>query len=170
MFKNPGEEVRFSVTVGGKSNLYQWYKNGEILSDAISEVFIIPSYSPSDTGIYSCRITNTLAIMLTLTSEPVTLQTSTSGVIESMNPRPSIAVWPNPVSYRAAVRYTLANDQQVTIQIIDHAGRIVEEMELGAQTRGEHLADWFTGTLEQGSYFLRLKNSQSVYKLMVIGR
>jgi hypothetical protein len=71
--KLQGEELRLSVTVGGQSNLYQWYKNGAIIQEATSALFVIPAVLPDDAGVYTCQITNTVATALTLTSQPITV-------------------------------------------------------------------------------------------------
>jgi hypothetical protein len=83
---------------------------------------------------------------------------------------PSLSVWPNPAGYLATIGYAITTDQVVVIQIIDFSGRIVNELNLGKQPSGEHVAIWDTSTIDQGVYYLRFKNSQSVYKQVVIAR
>ena len=72
--KKTGEEFRISVVVGGKSNKYQWFKNGIIINVAIGAEFIITSVTTNDSANYTCQITNTVATQLTLISNPITLQ------------------------------------------------------------------------------------------------
>ena len=76
--RNPGAEFRVSVSVGGTSNRYQWYKNGVLRSGATGSELVIPSVTFADNGIYTCQITNTVATGLTLTSQPVTLSVTSS--------------------------------------------------------------------------------------------
>jgi M6 family metalloprotease-like protein len=83
---------------------------------------------------------------------------------------PSLEVWPNPAGYFATIKYSIATNQPVVIQVIDFAGRVVDELEQGTQKAGEHVVSWDTGALDQGVYHIRLKNSQSVYKQVVITR
>ncbi len=53
------DEVTFSVTATGTSPLtYQWYKNGAVIPDADSSSYTITDAELSDTGYYSCEITN----------------------------------------------------------------------------------------------------------------
>jgi hypothetical protein len=47
---------------------------------------------------------------------------------------------------------------------------VVDELEQGKQIAGEYLLNWDTGKLEQGIYYLRLKNSPAGYKQVVIAR
>jgi flagellar hook assembly protein FlgD len=56
------------------------------------------------------------------------------------------------------------------MQVIDISGRVVSELELGKQKAGEHMVTWDTSVLEQGVYHLRMKDSQAVYKQVVISR
>ncbi len=52
------DEVSFSVTATGTSLTYQWYKNGAVIPDADSSSYTITDAELSDTGYYSCEITN----------------------------------------------------------------------------------------------------------------
>jgi hypothetical protein len=72
---------------------------------------------------------------------------------------PSLQAWPNPAGYSATIRYTITADQPVTIQVIDNLGRVVDELEQVKRSSGEYLLNWDTGKLEQGIYYLRMKNS-----------
>jgi hypothetical protein len=83
---------------------------------------------------------------------------------------PSLQAWPNPASYSATIRYRINTGQSVTIQVIDNLGRVVDELEQGKRTAGEYLLNWDTGKLEQGIYYLRMKNSQAGNKQVVIAR
>lgn len=84
--------------------------------------------------------------------------------------RPKLAVWPNPAGSRVTIRYTLAGDQPVVIQVVDYLGRVVKELESGTQNAGEHSLSWDTGALVQGIYYLRLKNTPAGFAKMVISR
>lgn len=102
--------------------------------------------------------------------DPFILKNSTLLNPTALNRESILNVYPNPVSSLASVRYYLASDQPVTIQIVDYSGRIVDELNMGKQQAGNHLAMWDTRTLEQGSYFVRMKHEKSVYKKMLIIR
>ncbi len=66
-----GDSLSFSFSVGGQSNLYQWYHNGVAIDSATSDTYHIASAGPEDEGTYLLEITNTVATGLTLTSRPV---------------------------------------------------------------------------------------------------
>ena len=66
-----GSNLTISVSVGGESNEYQWKKNGSVISGAVSSSYTITSAEMSDSGSYTCEITNTVATDLTLYSRPI---------------------------------------------------------------------------------------------------
>lgn len=64
-----GSSVTLEVNVGGSSNIYQWYKDGNPVAGATNPTYTISSYSSSThAGIYYCKITNGIASALTLQS------------------------------------------------------------------------------------------------------
>ncbi len=111
------------------------------------------------------------ADMLTSTAfTPLKLQSSK--LIESrvLSLDPSISVSPNPISSNATIHYAISSDQTVNIQVVDYSGRIVNELDLGSQTAGDHQMAWDTTTLGRGIYYLKMKNSPTIYQKVVIVR
>jgi PKD repeat protein/Leucine-rich repeat (LRR) protein len=54
-----GADVTFSVVATGTAPLsYQWYKNGVIISEAISDSYLITNVQPADSGNYSVVVRN----------------------------------------------------------------------------------------------------------------
>ncbi len=82
--KQIGQEFRISVTVGGQSNTYQWYKNGNFITGALGSEFMIQHVTPDDSGNYTCRITNSIATLLTLNSQPITLQIGNTPITKTV--------------------------------------------------------------------------------------
>ncbi|MFW9940363.1 MAG: M4 family metallopeptidase [Candidatus Thorarchaeota archaeon] len=68
-----GETIELNSLVGGTANQYQWFKDGNIISDANSSAYLINSADPDDSGVYICEVTNTIATNLTLYREPINL-------------------------------------------------------------------------------------------------
>ncbi|MBN1781116.1 hypothetical protein JW948_08340 [bacterium] len=68
---NPGTSLSLSVTVGGTQNLYQWFRNGNLIPGALETAYPINSVTVQDSGTYHCNISNTLATELILTSRPI---------------------------------------------------------------------------------------------------
>lgn len=73
-----GGPTTLTVTVGGSSNTYQWLKNGNPISGATSSSYTITTVTASDSGLYSCLISNTVATGLTLQSRTIRLVVSGS--------------------------------------------------------------------------------------------
>ncbi len=70
------------VSVGGIANEYQWIKDGVDIVNAVNDTLLIQSVVPGDSGIYSCRITNTTATALTLFSYPESVTVIPQGFID----------------------------------------------------------------------------------------
>ncbi len=66
----PATRIALSLTVGGTSNRYQWFKNGSALgaASASGEFTISERATEAENGTYQCRITNPRAPALTLQS------------------------------------------------------------------------------------------------------
>ncbi len=68
---NLGDLLDLSVTATGTPPLYyQWYKDGEIVTDATSPQFAVPSVKESDAGIYTVIVSNAAG---SVTSNPATV-------------------------------------------------------------------------------------------------
>jgi Leucine-rich repeat (LRR) protein len=81
------ESITFNSQTEGNFNNYQWYKNQALITGATNPTFTIPNTAISDAGIYTCKITNTIATQLTLERNPINL------VIQGfVNPTDSIAL------------------------------------------------------------------------------
>lgn len=102
--------------------------------------------------------------------DPFILKNSSLLEPSALSLEPSLSVWPNPVSHMATIKYVITNDQPVVIQVIDNSGRIAGEIDHGKQTAGEHQLEWDIRTLQNGAYFLRIKNVQNASKRVVISR
>ncbi|MEJ2629328.1 MAG: immunoglobulin domain-containing protein, partial [bacterium] len=75
-----GSTLALSLQVGGEYNQYQWYKNGIPIAEAEDSSHSITSIDMSDSGTYSCEVTNTLAPDLTLYSRPIRVSVELSGI------------------------------------------------------------------------------------------
>jgi hypothetical protein len=71
--KNEGENFSYILNTGGTANIYQWYKDGEILDTQTSATLDISGLTLQDAGKYYCEVTNTSVNGLTLTSRKVNL-------------------------------------------------------------------------------------------------
>jgi len=130
IIKKQGEEFSISVSVGGNSNKYQWYKNGVSIFGATGTEYVIPSVSSVDAGDYTCQITNTVATDLTLQSQPITLQISNQSYTHNI---PLIAGW-NIISSNVVPSITnlkdivqpLIDDGKLN-KVMDESGKVIED-------------------------------------------
>ena len=76
---NQGESLTVSVAVGGEHNMYQWFKDGSLISGAEYPTHVIDPVTNSDSGIYTCEITNTVATDLTLYRRPIIVEVQNAG-------------------------------------------------------------------------------------------
>ena len=70
---SPCEEFTTEIQIGGEHNIYQWYKDDEIINGANSATLTILCVVPNDAGTYTCLITNSIVKDLSFKSEPVQL-------------------------------------------------------------------------------------------------
>lgn len=76
-----------------------------------------------------------------------------------------VNAYPNPFNPSTTIRFDLASDAWVDIDIFDMCGRLVKTVESGPRTRGHHQAVWH-GTkgdgraVPSGTYFCRIVAGQ----------
>lgn len=58
---NKGEALGINFTTDGSANSYQWFKDGQILSDETLNSLSISPVSVSDSGTYRCVVSNSIA-------------------------------------------------------------------------------------------------------------
>lgn len=67
--------------------------------------------------------------------------------------------YPNPASDKVNIRFALANRADVTIQIMDINGRVVNTIKESALTTGEHTVSLATATMPSGEYLYIIRTS-----------
>ncbi len=69
IYLSPGDALNIPFTTDGTANVYQWYKDGAPISGQNSANLSIASVTATDAGVYQLRITNTIAVGLTLATQ-----------------------------------------------------------------------------------------------------
>jgi len=90
--------------------------------------------------------------------------------VSNDNKNIKLDVYPNPsTGGSTSVDFTLANDDQVSIEVYDIIGQKKISINLGNLSLGDHTANFNTSELNNGMYILNLKTTQGVssYKFMV---
>lgn len=81
-------------------------------------------------------------------------------------PEAIMIAYPNPFVGELTFKYKLAGTGKVQIDVLDINGRVVNTINEGAQTAGEHLTHWNAGVLAPGNYFARLSVGGAVYQTL----
>ncbi|MCU0425642.1 MAG: IPT/TIG domain-containing protein [Candidatus Kapabacteria bacterium] len=66
--------LRFSSTVGGLFNDYQWYRAGRVIVGATDSVLLVERFARADTGDYTCFVRNRVARELTLIRQNIRIR------------------------------------------------------------------------------------------------
>lgn len=80
VFYRVGSRIPLSFSVGGAFNRYQWFRDGAAVTETQeSPDFVLAQNAvASQSGVYECRITNTLVRGLTLYARPLTVRIDTA--------------------------------------------------------------------------------------------
>ena len=71
--KQLGEALTLTATVGGTGNLYQWYKDGNLLNGKTTNTLVFTLLALTDKGSYTCNVTNPSVPNLTLESKAMSV-------------------------------------------------------------------------------------------------
>ncbi len=80
-----GTSYTLKSKVGGVNNKYQWYRNGVIIPSATDSNYTISNLTLPNAGVYTCKITNTVATALTLERRPITINVKSGLKVLSPN-------------------------------------------------------------------------------------
>jgi len=159
-----GTNLTFSVSVGGSSNVYQWLKDGIEVSGANQSSYSINNVTLSDSGLYQCRITNTIVSDLTLYSRGTAVSIETPSRVTTNSLPSHFALYqnyPNPFNPETTLSYDLPSQVDVQLFIFDALGRKVRTLVAEKQNPGSYNVLW-DGRSDDGSvtasglYFYRL--------------
>jgi Leucine-rich repeat (LRR) protein len=155
---NIGDNLDMSVVVGGTANQYQWVKDGVDITNATDSIYIIASASVSDSGIYICRITNTIATDLTIYSRPVHVNViDPTGFHENSSVVPHKYAlyqnYPNPFNPTTVIKFDLPEASKVKIEILNVLGQTVATILDSKISAGQHQVNIDATYFPSGIYF-----------------
>ena len=70
----------------------------------------------------------------------------------------TISAYPNPFNSSCTINYSIKDDADVRIDVVDVSGRIVSTIEDRALTAGEYAATWEPKDISSGTYLIRMKS------------
>ena len=78
--------------------------------------------------------------------------------------------YPNPFNSSTIIKYSLAEKNHVSLKVYDLNGRLVNEIFLNNQERGEHEFRWTPQTLTSGVYLINIQtqNWQKTIKAILL--
>jgi len=156
-----GSSFTLSASVGGSANQYQWFLDEILISGAEDSAYIINSFAASDTGSYTCEITNTIVTGLTLTSRPIKLSLDVGTDINSEQvglPKDYFlyANYPNPFNPTTTIKYDLPKAGKVNLSLYNLKGQKVMEMVNENRSAGSYNYTLNATSLASGIYFYRI--------------
>ena len=162
-----GTGLTVSVSVGGTANQYQWMKNGTDIAGAVSSSYTINSVDSSDVGSYECRITNTIATLLTLYSRPINVSLSgITGIPDHSTQIPRAFAlhqnYPNPFNPSTTIEFSLPRSGYVTLLVYSTLGEEVATLVSENLSAGRYTAEWDASAFSSGVYFYRLQAGEFV--------
>jgi hypothetical protein len=149
--------------------------DGVDIPEATSNVFTISSAELDDAGVYICKITNTIATALTLSSRSVHVAVYNPNEISGLSaqaPRDYTLYqnYPNPFNPLTHIRYALAEISDINIIVFNTLGQQVFEYSKKSQPAGYYTIQFDGNSLNSGIYFYKLsaKNYNQVKKMVLI--
>ena len=110
---------------------------------------------------------------LNFTAAPVTYTGALTGVDDAAPARASVQAFPNPFRPSVAIRFSVPQEQSVSVSVVDPLGREVKRIADGWMSAGAHETRW-DGRDERGSrapagvYFLRVTMAGNVATRRVV--
>jgi len=158
--------VSLNSTVTGQYNTYYWYKNGVLTDSTTNGLLVIPNIQHSDSGIYTCNITNQYITPwknLTLNRNPITLHVVDSlNSVEITNTDLKPGVFPNPFNQTLTVQLSPQLNEQTTFSLINTTGKTVMQ----AKTQANEYV-FNTEALPSGLYLLKTETERSTATVKV---
>lgn len=88
--------------------------------------------------------------------------TSAAGGVPDAPAAPRLlANHPNPFNPRTALNFELAAPQEVILEIFDPGGRLIDALDLGVCSAGQHQVFWNADAVSAGVYLCRLSAGSS---------
>ncbi len=157
-----GDSITLIVEVGGSANHYQWYKDGSELPGDTLSVYKISSAALSDSGSYTCQITNDIVSGLTLESQPFVVHVKSSTGLQDNRSRvlPQKYVlrqnYPNPFNPSTRIVFELPQAADVTINLYNVLGQKVAVLLNEHKAAGYHSVNFNAAHLSAGIYYYEI--------------
>jgi Leucine-rich repeat (LRR) protein len=159
-----GTIVKFVAIDSNIHNYYQWFKNDAAIASATNNSYELSNIQESDSGSYTCAITNSLATGLTIYQRPEILHVSlTTGINDVI--MPEMKIYPNPTSGLIYIESSKSPPTKTKIEVINLDGKILIQKDWIEDSRKElnlmHLS--------KGMYLIRIRsnNNYAFHKIVL---
>ncbi|MBN2103269.1 T9SS type A sorting domain-containing protein, partial [bacterium] len=169
------ENLTLFITVGGSANQYQWFKDGVEITDSDSSVYEIESIALSDSGSYSCQITNTIAAELTLYARPIHVHVTP--IVGVARPKDAIPEkfslhqnYPNPFNPVTTIRFDVKKPCRVTLNVYNLLGQKLIDLTDKTYFPGQYEVMFNAAGFPSGLYFYKIHmgDFQAVHKMLLL--
>lgn len=118
-----------------------------------SVLFVNVGFATGDTAVMAAAIHNFFA---------------TIGIGENNTNVSSMTTFPNPASENIQINYELADNSDVTFQVVNTLGQTVRETQMGDMAAGNYTTSVSVADLEAGVYFIRMNTTEGIIVRQVI--
>jgi hypothetical protein len=166
----PGSDITLSIDDTGISksssykavgNQYQWYKDGEIINNALSTSYTISNAQEADSGIYHCEINNTILPNLVIKRSNITVLIDTSLSTAEEELVTEIKIFPNPAKNLLNIK--LNNHTNADAKMYDIRGRLVLKQKIE-----QELSVLNIESLNSGMYLLQIITGNTLIAKRII--
>jgi hypothetical protein len=164
-----GEKLTLTATASGEEPItYQWYKDDVMINGATENTFIIDGVLLTDAGFYYCEATNECGKTKSTIAQVVV--NKSGGVLGVTDNNPiNLAITPNPAISDLNITFTLNENSQVEIAILDMSGKKVATKLTNAVAGFNNITMSLNNTFASGTYFVQVTyNGQSVTKQIIV--
>jgi hypothetical protein len=158
--KNEEDSLTIFVYPSGTEPFtYQWLKNDTFILNATNNKFKIYSLILSDSGKYSCMVSNVCG---SITSYIITLRVQNDvGISEIQNSRINVHCYPNPVNGVLSIEYRVSGKGLINLKIYDIMGRELVTLRKEENDRGSYTVKYDTQALRSGVYIYKILAGES---------
>jgi PKD repeat protein len=146
--------MAFTPTPLNPLNTYSWD-----FGDASTGTGVVVNHTYAQPGTYTVCVVMTTFQGCTDTFCDTVIVPSTIGYEEHAGGIVAATVFPNPASESMAVNYTLTQSSDVTMEVVDLAGRVIYTRTQNDVQPGTQRAEVGLAELAAGSYFLRVRTA-----------
>jgi hypothetical protein len=163
-----GEDLELSVEATSiRPMTYQWFKDDVKIDGATTPDFEIQGVTLTHNGFYFCNVTNDCGTMKTTVVQVVVNKDGgISGVTEENAIK--LQVTPNPAISDINISFTLENEAQVEIAILDLTGKKVASKLSGANAGDNNLTMTLGENIASGTYFVQVTYNGSTYSRQIV--